>query len=354
VGQRTSQVRSSWGFIQVRVQRLRDEAGREHSYRLDGSLDGSGYTPWVLERLLELAGRLPYEEAAELGRAFGLEVSAAGLARLHATYGKALEETLCASLQERAWAALAEGEGRVMVLEVDGVRVAGQPHPSTHRCEGIEVKTALVYPQRAPGARTRMAGVMKPEQLLPQLSGLLRAAGVQRQDEVIGVSDGAVWIEQLYQTLGIPQVIDVFHASQYLEQVMLELGWSEEERAEERRRWLRGEVAGGEWLGTYCPPPTAPERQSWSEEARSAIQYLEQRADRMDYPAYKDRGWPIGSGQVEGMNKHVIGARMKRSGMQWSRPGASRTAAHRAQLCSSHPLVAFEALRWRAFPVRNC
>ena len=103
---------------------------------------------------------------------------------------------------------------------------------------------------------------------------------------------------------------------------MLELGWSEEER----RRWLRGAVAGGEWLGTYCPPPTAPERQSWSEEARSAIQYLEQRADRMDYPAYKGRGWPIGSGQVEGMNKHVIGARMKRSGMQWSRPGASRPA----------------------------
>ena len=128
-----------------------------------------------------------------------------------------------------------------------GVRVAGQPHPSTHRCEGVEVKTALVYPQQAPRARTRLAGVMKPE-LLPQLPGLLRAAGVQGQDEVVGVS-GAVWIEQLYQTLGIPQVIDVFHASQYLEQVMLELGWS----AEERRRWLRGEVAGGEWLGTLLP-----------------------------------------------------------------------------------------------------
>ena len=88
---------------------------------------------------------------------------------------------------------MAEGEGRVMVLEVDGVRVAGQPHPSTHRCEGIGVKTALVYPQQAPRARTRLAGVMKPE-LLPQLPGLLRAAGVQGQDEVVGVS-GAVWIE---------------------------------------------------------------------------------------------------------------------------------------------------------------
>jgi len=45
-----------------------------------------------------------------------------------------------------------------MVLEVDGVRVAGQPHPSTHRCEGTEVKTALVYPRQAPGARTRGGG----------------------------------------------------------------------------------------------------------------------------------------------------------------------------------------------------
>jgi len=57
----------------------------------------------------------------------------------------------------------------------------------------------------------------------------------------------------------------VFHASRYLEQVTLALGWSEE--------------------------------------ARSAIQYLEQRADRMDHPACKAQGWPIGAGQVEGMNK---------------------------------------------------
>jgi hypothetical protein len=45
-----------------------------------------------------------------------------------------------------------------MVLEVDGVRVAGQPHPSTHRREGTEVKTALVYPRQAPRARARGGG----------------------------------------------------------------------------------------------------------------------------------------------------------------------------------------------------
>jgi hypothetical protein len=34
----------------------------------------------------------------------------------------------------------------------------------------------------------------------------------------------------------------------------------------------------------------------------------------MDYALFKDKGYPIGSGQIEALNKHVIGTRMKRSG----------------------------------------
>jgi hypothetical protein len=34
----------------------------------------------------------------------------------------------------------------------------------------------------------------------------------------------------------------------------------------------------------------------------------------MNYPAFKAEGYPIGSGQVEAMNKNVIGNRLKRSG----------------------------------------
>ncbi|GIW31746.1 MAG: hypothetical protein KatS3mg071_1920 [Meiothermus sp.] len=285
VGVRWVEVQSPWGRIQTGVQRLRDETGREHSRRLDASLDSSGYTPGALERLMELAGRLPYEEAAEL-------------ARLHAAYSERWAEAVHTHLAQQAWTALAEGGGRLMVLEVDGVRVGGQPQPQTHTCEGIEIKCALVYPAHHPRARSRLAGVMTPEELLPRVAGLLRAAGVRAG----GCADRGIGRGGL---------------------VMQQLGWSEVERRQERALWLR----------TYRPPPTAPER--------------------MHYPAYRARGWPIGSGQVEGMNKHVIGARMKRSGMQWSRPGASRTAAHRAQLCSSRPLVAFDTPRWEAFPVRK-
>ena len=41
----------------------------------------------------------------------------------------------------------------------------------------------------------------------------------------------------------------------------------------------------------------------WEPEAIEALRYLEKRFDSMDYPSFRARGFPIDSGQVEGMNK---------------------------------------------------
>ena len=41
----------------------------------DASLDHSGWTPAPLARLLDLASRLPFEEAAWVATQFGLELS---------------------------------------------------------------------------------------------------------------------------------------------------------------------------------------------------------------------------------------------------------------------------------------
>lgn len=68
----------------------------------------------------------------------------------------------------------------------------------------------------------------------------------------------------------------------------------------------------------------------------------------MDYASFKEQGFPIGSGQ-EGMNKYVIGSRLKRSGMHWSEQGAAGMAALRAQTCAKHPLLNFDDVRFDAF-----
>jgi len=49
----------------------------------------------------------------------------------------------------------------------------------------------------------------------------------------------------------------------------------------------------------------------------------------MRYDEFRRRGYDIGSTVVEGSCKHVVGKRLKQSGMIWSRPGSSSTLALR-------------------------
>jgi hypothetical protein len=39
------------------------------------------------------------------------------------------------------------------------------------------------------------------------------------------------------------------------------------------------------------------------------LDYLRKRETLMQYPAFRDQGWPIGSGMVESANKNVVEAR---------------------------------------------
>jgi hypothetical protein len=53
----------------------------------------------------------------------------------------------------------------------------------------------------------------------------------------------------------------------------------------------------------------------------NAIKYFRFHRDRMRYPDFIARGLPIGSGPVEAAAKNIVQARLKRSGMRWSRDG---------------------------------
>ena len=49
----------------------------------------------------------------------------------------------------------------------------------------------------------------------------------------------------------------------------------------------------------------------------------------MNYPEYRERGLPDGSGVVEASCKHVVGDRLKRTGMRWDETGAENILALR-------------------------
>jgi hypothetical protein len=57
-------------------------------------------------------------------------------------------------------------------------------------------------------------------------------------------------------------------------------------------------------------------------------------AARMDYPAIRAQGLPIGSGAVEASARHVVQLRMQRSGQRWSEAGGRAMLALRACFAS--------------------
>lgn len=67
---------------------------------------------------------------------------------------------------------------------------------------------------------------------------------------------------------------------------------------------------------------------------KNAIAYLRLHRDRMRYAEFLARGLPIGSGPVESAAKNIVQARLKRSGMRWSREGGQHVIDLRAYLKS--------------------
>ena len=66
-----------------------------------------------------------------------------------------------------------------------------------------------------------------------------------------------------------------------------------------------------------------------SDAIATLIRYISTNEKEMRYDVFRAKGYKIGSGAVEGACKHVVGKRLKQSGMIWSRAGSSATLALR-------------------------
>jgi hypothetical protein len=176
--------------------------------------------------------------------------------------------------------------------------------------------------------------------------------GLREAKEVVFLGDGAPWIrhERRKHFGRSTFIIDWFHASEHI--------------------WDCGKALWGQ--GTEATQRWAKERESWlwdgqtqqllsdlhiqykkhRGEKREALaklyKYIEDNEQQMRYDVFRAEGYDIGSGEVEGACKHVVGKRLKQSGMIWSRVGSSATLALRVtwlnkrweRLWSQHPLVA--------------
>lgn len=350
-------VTSLWGEVSLPRTRYRcAHCGSSLTAFADPALDESGCLPEVLARARELALLLPYRPAAGVLERWGVALSKSRLARLgfaleHSEL-EAGERVLLEWAKEPLVEGRADGRGRSWMVEIDGKLVPTKPDQaaSGEATRWREVKSAVLYPLHSPGERYRLCWLGGASEFGPLVHGLLRSAGVTQQDRLVGLSDGAGWIGELMDDLGVrPHILDVFHAGQYLDALMVSLGWPEAERCQTRAALCRGEIDLQTWLNHHTGGQAG---QGLAEEGRKALAYLEKQAqmDHTTYPKFKAQGLVIGSGQVEGNNKAVVGARLNVSGARWSEAGAKGKAFSRGEMHSRRRLVPFDELRQVAFP----
>lgn len=174
-----------------------------------------------------------------------------------------------------------------------------------------------------------------------------RGAGAR---EVVVIGDGARWLWDLAD-LHFPQatqIVDWYHATEYVWDAAKAL-WEADELqrtawAEQQLRWL--------WAGQVGAVLAELKRHPPGTEAVAAAQtYFTNQQGRMNYPAYRARGLPVGSGAVESGCKQIVSSRLKGAGMIWGAEGARQVVKVRAWLKSGRWQ---EAMALRPPPQRRC
>jgi hypothetical protein len=314
-------------------------------------MDGSGLSPLGLKSVVYLGTHLSFRESQEALELQGVRLSVGQCEQKHHGYAEVYEQHCKNKLRTRADKAFmsSKEEPQSWVIEVDGMFVMERDKPCPGQCEGREIKQAVLFPLDQVEQRHYVAHAGELEQFTPLVHGLQRQMCMKQNDVLIGLADGAPWIDNLFEDLGVTvRILDVFHAPEYLDTVMQALGWAEDKRQAERASWYRADINARVWLHHYLPDPSA--WCTWSETAQTALPYLEERLDQMDYFEFKQQGFPIGSGVIEGAANSVIAARMRRSGMRWSYSGIKRMATLRAEFASAQPILDFDEVRLLAFP----
>jgi hypothetical protein len=319
------------------------------------------------DEVVSLAGLLAsFAEAATktLPRLAGLRVGESTVERATEAAGQRLAQALqqgqtVGAAKDWAWHKDADGKTVAYVLgDSTGVGMQG---PDGAAAEGRMANVVVVANplpedkerwadptrQQPPPWQARYLAALQPWSALgPVLRRQGAQVGMDRAERWVAICDGANGLDDFLEK-NFPRVeaviLDFWHAAEYLGGLSKALHPDDEEAAQA-------------WRGAWChrlkheggAAVLADLRvlEVRGRAARACLQevvtYFSNQVHRMDYPAYRARGWQIGSGVVESACKRVVGQRLKGGGMRWGEDGADA-------LCHLRALFLSDAGQWEAF-----
>lgn len=317
-----------------------------------------GLTPQAAERVSRESAQLPFDLAARsINADWGTTYDGKQMQRWAEHFGEKV--ALDQELERKAYLkgrhpAGPENAPVILGVGMDGGRVQERekdPESQSrwHEDKVLTISSYLKGPPREPGGDpepmrlvTTYAGTMQNSVKFGQLARVeAEGRGIRQAQEVIVIGDGASWIDTVAgEHFGChTRIIDFYHVDERLAEVAKALYPIQEC---DRNR-LTGRLENQLWQGKAaviirwikkkahalgkprdCDPAEHPRRVIWEN-----LTYLERHQKQMDYPAYRARGWPIGSGVTESGVK-LFNKRLKGTEQFWNESGAESMLALRA------------------------
>ena len=366
IRQRTTQLRTLLGCLEVKRAYYLCSGCHEGCYPLDRQL---GLRPNAIsaevERLAAMTGvQLPFEKGRDLFEALTLvSLSDQTVDKATQAYGAKVVG------QETAWRAEAYDQAALQqrkrterrplrlygAIDATKVHTHGQDdHPWRDLKVGAWFEARGRPPKQPDGQwRIQAENIHYYADICSatEFGQLLWTTGVQHHAqlarELVILGDGADWIWRLVDE-HFPhavQILDWFHATQYLMPVAKAAFATPESQAQ----WV-AQAKQALWDGHLERVIDACLELIRSEDSTDpafvAARYFDQNRCRMDYPAYRQQGYQIGSGTIESAAKQIGLLRMKVAGAIWNVTSARLVAKARAAYLSHrwHELAAYHSL----------
>jgi hypothetical protein len=307
-------------------------------------------TPRAAERLARETAVQPFEPAARaLRRDWGLE-------KLDVRQVQRWSESLGRSVQRRRDnEVLAYQEGRrpesppnepqLLVIGMDGGRWQSRQKNEQTASRWREEKVLSVS-SYIPGDGGEGPQAQKPQPLVTTCVATTQDAqafaklarveaerrGLRRAQQVIGMGDGGNWLDPVFEQEFrlLARIIDWCHASEHLWDCARAIHGPQTPQtsamAEQLEAWLwHGKVSKViESLSEHCRRLGEVQETDGLDHPRRILRqnvgYFQKHQAHMNYPEYRSRGWPIGSGVTEAAVKQ-FNKRIKGTEQSWNKPG---------------------------------
>lgn len=329
---------TKYGRVEVEEQiyRLGTHGSEIRPFKVSAGVECRGYSNPLQRVMVDFGAEESFDKAAQsIKEHYKIDLSESAVRRVTLDHASAINQ----QQEEERDAELTQGRGAEVVIgEVDGSMVpivVPDAQSNDKRKKRVlkweEMKLALAHEL---GSVSPVYGVTmgSVEEAIEILADCLRRAGASLESYLHLLGDGARWIKLRIEKQFGEQghyLLDIYHVIEYLSAAGEVMGEGRQGQwiREKKEQMMENRVE--EVIEEIKEREEGEEVGEEEAVVRKCLRYLRNNEGSMDYKGAREKGLPIGSGEIEGGHRSVIQERLKVAGAWWLRENAQKMAALR-------------------------